>query len=78
MEIQRNEVTPRLLVILIGMVLLFVAFYLSIKRVDVFLKDSAITSCAQQSRFDRKDGNNIISYPIDNFYKECLKQKGIN
>ena len=72
-----NEVSPIVGVLFVAVILLFVAFYLGLTRVDTFLKDNAIDNCALSARFERKDGTGTVTYPIDSFYKDCLKQKGI-
>ena len=72
-----NEVSPVLAATIVGVILVFVAFYLSLIRVDTFLRNSAIDNCALSARFERKDGSATVVYPIDSFYKACLKQKNI-
>ena len=70
-----EDISPRIVVILLGMILSFVAFYLGLTRVDTFLKNDAINSCAASSRFQKDDKglSAVISYPIQDVYQDCLK-----
>lgn len=72
-----EDVSPRTAIFFLGIILLFVAFYLVLIRVDSFIRNNAIDNCALAARFERKDGTGVVSYPIDTFYKSCLQQKSI-
>lgn len=74
-----EDISPRVVVVLLGMVLTFVAFYLALMRVDTVLRNDAINSCAALSRFQKDDKGQsaVISYPIQDVYQDCLKRKGI-
>lgn len=72
-----EDISPRIAVLFLAVILVFIAFYLVLMRVDNYLKYSAIDGCARSARFERREGNGIISYPIDAFYKDCLAKKGI-
>lgn len=74
-----EEISPRIVVILMAIVLLFVGFYLTLMRVDTYLRNSAIDQCAAQSKFEKNDKaqSAVIAYPIQDVYENCLKRKGI-
>ena len=64
---------------LLGVVLFFIVMLLGIARVDTFLKNQAITECAQISRTENtsNDGKTKYVYPLVDVYKDCLAKKGI-
>lgn len=72
-----DDISPRVVVWFLSVILLFVAFYLSLMRVDRYLHDRAIDACAEAARFNRQEGSANVSYPIDSFYKDCLLKKGL-
>lgn len=61
----------------IGFILLFVAFYLVLTRVDLFLKYKAMDDCAKISVYESTGEGAKTSYPIPDVYNQCLKQKGL-
>jgi hypothetical protein len=63
---------------LIGYILLFVAFYLFLLRIDMYLKTQSVVDCAKTSQYQQtlKDGVKV-NYPIANVYNDCLKKVGV-
>lgn len=61
----------------IGYIILFVAFYFALTRVDTYLRYKAIDDCAKVSRYETSDKNAKVSYPITDMYNTCLAEKGI-
>jgi len=76
---RKEELSPVIVVIFTGVILLFVAFYLTLLRVDAYLQNSAIDACASFSKFEKTDKGQsaVISYPIKDVYQECLIKKGL-
>ncbi len=74
----RDDISPKIGLIFIAMLLLFAAFYLGLMRVDVYLRNSAVDECGRMSKFEKRDNsqNAIISYPVADVYQDCLKRKG--
>ncbi|MEK7605079.1 MAG: hypothetical protein AAB478_01000 [Patescibacteria group bacterium] len=74
-----EEVSPRIVVALLGIILLFVSIYLGFLRIDTYLRNAAIDTCAAASRYEKNDKaqNAVIAYPIQDVYENCLKRKGI-
>lgn len=74
-----EEISPRIVVIVMAIILLFVGFYLTLMRVDTYLRNSAIDHCAALSTYEKNDKaqSAIISYPIQDVYENCLTRKGI-
>ncbi|MBI5044893.1 MAG: hypothetical protein HZC02_03135 [Candidatus Levybacteria bacterium] len=74
-----EEISPRIVMIVLGMILSFVAFYLSLVRVDGVIRNNQINSCAAMSRFEKNDKNDgsTIMYPIRDVFVDCLKRKGL-
>lgn len=74
-----EEISPRIVVIVMAIILLFVGFYLTLMRVDTYLRNLAIDQCAALSQYEKNDKaqSAIISYPIQDVYENCLKRKGI-
>lgn len=58
-------------------ILMFVAVFMSLQRVDKYLKVKAIDDCGQVARYEYNgsDGSRSIS-PNDDVYKACMKDKG--
>ncbi|HVZ58301.1 MAG TPA: hypothetical protein VG935_00905 [Patescibacteria group bacterium] len=75
-----EEISPKVVVAVLAVILLFVAYYLGLKRVDTYLHNGAIDACAAASSYQKNDKaqNAVITYPIQDVYQNCLKQKGIN
>lgn len=61
----------------IGYILLFAGLFLALGRVDTYLKYKAIDDCGQISRYQTKDKNATVTYPITDMYESCLKDKGV-
>ena len=59
-------------------VLIFVSVFMSLQKVETYLKYKAIDDCARISRYEASvaDGGKV-SYPLDDVYKACLKEKGV-
>lgn len=74
-----EEISPKVVMIVLGMILSFVAFYLALIRVDGVIRNAQINSCASISRFEKNDKNegSVIAYPIRDVFLDCLKRKGI-
>lgn len=74
----REDISPKVGLIFIAMLLLFAAFYLVLMRVDVYLRNSAVDACGRISKFEKKDNsqNAVIVYPVADVYQDCLKRKG--
>ncbi len=74
-----EEISPKVVMIVLGMILSFVAFYLALIRVDGVIRSAQINSCASISRFEKNDKNegSVIAYPIRDVFLDCLKRKGI-
>lgn len=62
---------------LVKYIVLLVVLSLILSRIDLFLKNKAINDCSKISRFEKTDGGTKIAYPLQDLYKECLKQKGL-
>lgn len=79
MQIQSEVVSPKVVLSFVAIVALFVAFYLSLTRVDTYLRYSAVDACAKQSTYTKHDKKQSadISYPIQDVYQACLKKKGL-
>jgi len=45
-------------------------------KVDTFLKLKAYGDCANSSRYETVVGKATVSYPAQEIYKTCLKEKG--
>lgn len=60
-------------------IFMLVAVFLSLQRVDSFLKIKAIDDCGKISRYEANldEVNARVTYPLDDIYKACLKDKGI-
>ncbi len=62
---------------LFWLVLLAVALWLGLQKVNTFLKLKAMGDCALSSQYQTKDVNGaIVSYPVKQVYEQCLKEKG--
>jgi hypothetical protein len=63
-------------VILVVTILIIV--YLTLLRVDKFLKIKAIDDCGKISKYEKTipEENAKVSYPVLDQYKSCLKDKG--
>ncbi|GIV44981.1 MAG: hypothetical protein KatS3mg035_2104 [Bacteroidia bacterium] len=74
----REDISPKMGLIFITLLLLFVAFYLGLMRVDAYLRNRAVDECGKISKFEKKDTTQsaIISYPVADVYQDCLKRKG--
>ena len=61
----------------IGLVLLFIAVYLTLSKVESYLRYKAIDDCGKISKYVTVDGKNTISYPIADVYNSCLEDKNL-
>ena len=63
---------------MLAIIFLFVALFLTLNRVDRYMKQTAIDTCSKTSRYEAKidGGKATASYPIEDVYKKCLKDKG--
>lgn len=58
-------------------IILFASVFMSLQRVDKFIKIKAIDDCGKVARYEFTGGDGSRSMtPVDDIYKECLKQKG--
>lgn len=76
---QSEVVSPKIVLSFVAIVVLFIAFYMGLTRVDTYLRNSAVDACAKQSNFTKHDKKQSadISYPIQDVYQACLKKKGL-
>lgn len=63
---------------LVIVVLIFIAFYLTLSRVDSFIRNQAIDECAKFGRQEQVTDGLKVSYPLADIYETCLERKGIN
>lgn len=53
------------------------ALWMLLPRLDQYLRIMAVTDCSKISKYEtRPDGNTVVTYPMSEFYKACLKDKG--
>lgn len=59
-------------------VIAFIAIYLSLIRVDKYLRIKAVDDCGKISRYEasNKDDGTKVWFPENTIYKNCLKDKG--
>lgn len=59
--------------------LIGIAVFLVLMRVDVYLRNQAIDACAINGTYEVIDGKTKakISYPLPDVYQACLKLKNI-
>ncbi len=64
--------------IAVFLVLIAVALYFAVTRVDRYLKIKAIDDCEKTSRYQTVDKQNGATtwFPVTDVYKNCLKTKG--
>lgn len=64
--------------VILVVIFLSVALFLSLRRVDTYLKLKAIDDCMQASSFEQtvEKDNTVVSYPVTDMYKKCLQDKG--
>lgn len=74
-----EQITPRTIVALIGVILAFVILFLATMRADMLIRSIAVDGCAAISRYEKndKDQSAVIAYPIQDVYKDCLVRKGL-
>ena len=62
--------------VLLG-ILIFASVFMSLQRVDKYLKVKAIDDCGKVSRYEFNGSDGTRSQtPIEEIYKACLKEKG--
>lgn len=78
METRNPETLAKTANMMLVIIFLFVALFLTLNRVDRYMKQNAIDMCSKSSRYEAKveDGKATASYPITDVYKKCLKDKG--
>ena len=64
--------------VIIGVVLL-ISIFLVMIRVDKYLKIKAIDDCAKIAKYEKtvSADNAKVSYPLQDVYQTCLKEKGV-
>jgi hypothetical protein len=62
----------RSIVLLVGFVLAFVAFVMFWFENGNAIKYKAYNDCASISKYEVKQGNATITYPIADLYQKCL------
>lgn len=74
-----EQLTPRLIVAFIGIILAFVILFLGLMRADNLIRSMAVDGCAAMSKYQKNDKGQdaVISYPIQDVYKDCLQRKGL-
>lgn len=74
-----QQLTPRLIVAFIGIVLAFVILFLGLMRADNLIRSIAVDGCAAISKYQKNDKGQdaIVTYPIQDVYKDCLQRKGL-
>lgn len=75
---EQDKIKLQEIIKVIGFILLFVAFYMGLVRVDAYLKAQAINDCGKISKYERQGKGETASYPVLEVYNSCLKDKGIN
>lgn len=65
----------------VGLIVLGVAIVVTVwmllPRLDQQMRITAVNDCGKISKYEtRPDGNTVVSYPMTEFYKACLKDKG--
>lgn len=60
-------------------ILIFVSVFMSLQKVETYLRYKAIDDCGKIARYEATlpDENARVLYPLDDIYKSCLKDKGI-
>lgn len=63
---------------IVAMIALVVVVLIANMQVGSYLKERAIDNCARISRYQTTlaDQNATVWYPIDDIYKQCLRDKG--
>lgn len=74
-----EQITPRLVVALVGIILAFVILFLGLLRVDSIIRNAGVDGCAASSKYQKNDKGQdaVITYPIQDVYKDCLQRKGL-
>lgn len=64
---------------IIGMGLIFTAFWLSLLRLDQYLRVKAQVECSKLSHTEQtvNNGASKVTYPLPDFYNKCLERSGI-
>lgn len=64
--------------VMIFVIFLFVALFLSLGRIDRAQRERALDNCARISRFEAQidGGKSKATYPIADVYAKCVKDKG--
>ena len=59
-------------------ILMFISVLLSLQKVDQYIKFKGYDDCAKISRSETTAQNgDKVFYPLEDVYKNCLKDKGI-
>lgn len=59
-------------------ILMFISVFMSLQKVETYLKYKAMDDCAKIARYEAAvENGGRVSYPLDDVYKACLKDKGV-
>ncbi len=62
--------------ILIAIAMVVVAWMI-LPRLDQYLRITALNDCGKVAKYEtRPDINTLVTYPLGDMYKSCLKDKG--
>ncbi len=57
----------------------FISFLFVLFHIDTYMKYKAINDCGSISKFEQALPNNIkVTYPVQDIYQDCLKEKGLS
>lgn len=78
MEDKTNISTGQTVNMVIGAIAFIVIVFLVLTKVDKALKIVAVDQCMRSSKYEKvlKAEDAKVSYPLTDFYKSCLKDKG--
>lgn len=58
-------------------VALVVVAWLLLPRIDQYLRIVAVDDCGKVAKYEtRPDVNTVVTYPLGDEYKKCMKDKG--
>lgn len=74
----QNNMTAKIVSSVITAVVIGVVAFMFLGKIDSYLRIKAIDECGKISKYEitAADGSHV-SYPINDVYKSCLKDKGI-
>lgn len=73
-EIQKESVMNRNIVLLIGFILAFVAFVMAWLEASKYIRYQAYNDCGNISQYQVTQDGAQISYPVPEVYQECLNR----